>query len=161
MRARAGATRRLARRCWRWTPKAWAARWRVRAGPARDAWLTRWRALQQGPAPRRIPLNIEDVQLFGGLDLTATLASGRPALRRGLLEEDGPLILPMAERTRAGLAARLARAMDGDAPQAVVLLDEGDGEEESAPRGRARPRRHPCGAGGAAPRRPVGPRADP
>jgi magnesium chelatase subunit I len=29
---------------------------RARAGPARDAWLTRWRALQQGPAPRRIPL---------------------------------------------------------------------------------------------------------
>lgn len=88
---------------------------RSRPGPRRDHWLTLLRSLLPAEIPwRKLPCAIEDDRLLGGLDLTATLAAGRPILQRGLLAEahGGFLLLAMAERAAPGLAARLAAAHD-------------------------------------------------
>ena len=104
---------------------------RARAGPVRAVWLDALTAL---PLPlRRIHPGIEDAQLLGGLDLTATLAEGRPVEARGLLAEPAALVLTMAERTSPGLAARLAQALDGGTGHALILLDEGADPDEAAP----------------------------
>jgi magnesium chelatase subunit D len=86
---------------------------RAPAGPVRDRWLAMvTRAL---PAtPRRLPLTIRDDRLLGGLDLVATLQSGRPVAQRGLLAESdgGVVLIPMAERLPPATAARLAAVLD-------------------------------------------------
>lgn len=122
-------------------------RLRAAAGPVRDTWLNLLHAMM-GPARwLRMPVSITDERLLGGLDLPATLASGRPVLQHGLLAEadGGTLILAMAERLPAATAARLAQVMDDGAVLlerdglaqrratrfAVVALDEGLSEEES------------------------------
>jgi len=109
----------------------------VRAGhgPVRTRWLALLRGLlPDGTAWRKVPLNIADARLLGGLDLAATLVAGRPVAERGLLAEasGGVLILPMAERVPAGLAGRLALALDAGTI-ALVALDEGVAEDERAP----------------------------
>ena len=119
---------------------------RVRAapGPVRDAWLDLLRRLMGARAWKRMPISITDERLLGGLDLPATLASGRPVLQPGLLSESdgGTLVLTMAERLPASTGARLAAVMDrGEvvvaregleqrqlARFAVVALDEGEHE---------------------------------
>ena len=98
---------------------------------------------------RKLPLSIQDERLLGGLDLVATLQSGRPVLSQGLLAEvnGGVLWVAMAERMGPALAARIALAMDrgeivlareglsATTPTAfgLVLLDEQVEEDESAP----------------------------
>ncbi len=102
---------------------------RARSGPVRDAWEA---ALTRAvPGVRRLQASADPDALDGGLDLTATLASGRPVLRAGLLAEaaGGVLVVPMAERLAPAIAARLAAARDADGP-ALVLFDEGDGDDE-------------------------------
>ena len=88
---------------------------RASAGPVRDHWTRLLRTLFDGCTPwRRMPANIADDRLLGGLDLTATLQAGRPVAQRGLLAEcdGGVLLLPMAERLGAAAAARLAQVLD-------------------------------------------------
>ncbi len=109
----------------------------VRAGhgPVRTRWLALLRGLLPDGTPwRKVPLNIADTRLLGGLDLAATLEAGRPVAEQGLLAEasGGVLILPMAERVPAGLAGRLALALDADTVM-LVALDEGAAEDERAP----------------------------
>lgn len=89
-------------------------RLRAPAGPVRDMWLELLRSLLNLPSLRRMPLSISDERLLGGLDLTATLAAGRPVAQQGLLAEvDGSvLLLAMAERLPAATAARLAMVLD-------------------------------------------------
>lgn len=123
---------------------------RARPGPAREAWIARLTALLPAAAPvRRMPLHIDDDRLLGGLDLPATLRAGRPMAQAGLLAEahGGLLLLPMAERLSAGTAARLCAVLDcgqvtaereglalrAPARLAMVALDEGEGDEETAP----------------------------
>ena len=90
-------------------------------------------ALAALPLPqRRLHPNIADDALFGGLDLAATLATGQPVLQAGLLASPAALILTMAERCPAGLAARLATALDTPA-HALVALDEGAEADETLP----------------------------
>lgn len=62
----------------------------------------------------RMPVSITDDRLMGGLDLAATLASGRPVAETGLLARahGGVLIVPMAERLPGRAAAQLARVID-------------------------------------------------
>jgi len=107
------------------------------AGPARDAVLASLRrALPDGTPWRRLPLQIDDERLAGGLDLGLSLAAGRPVMQAGLLAEadGGVLLLPMAERVDAGLAARLASALEQGASRfGVVALDEGQSAEEQLP----------------------------
>jgi magnesium chelatase subunit D len=100
---------------------------RARAGPVRDLVL----AGLDLPLPlRRIAPGIADEALYGGLDLAATLAGGRMVQDRGLLAQPCALVLAGAERAGAGLAARLARALD-DGAHALVALDEGAGPDEA------------------------------
>ena len=108
---------------------------RARAGPARDAWMEMFARLAADRPMVRVPPGIEDDRLLGGLDLAATLAAGRPVRSAGLLEEAAgrTLVLPMAERTAPGLAARLNAATDRGADFTLILLDEGAEPEEAAP----------------------------
>lgn len=111
-----------------WTDATWAAAllaidcaelggaWlRARPGPVRDGWLALLRELLPLSTPwRRAPLHISDGRLLGGLDLTATLAAGRPVAERGLLAEadGGIVVFPMAERLSASTAARIGAVLD-------------------------------------------------
>lgn len=90
-------------------------------GPVRDRWLALLHeALPAGMPIRRLPLNISDDRLLGGLDLAATLSAGHPVEQKGLLAEanGGVLILAMAERIEAGAAAHLRAAVD----EGMVIL---------------------------------------
>jgi magnesium chelatase subunit D len=123
---------------------------RARAGPVRDRWLHGLREALPASAPvRRIPLQIGDGRLLGGLDLAATLNAGRPVAERGLLAEvDGGIALvAMAERIGTGIAAKIAAALDHAEIRieregfstllptrfGVVALDESAHEDESVP----------------------------
>jgi magnesium chelatase subunit D len=117
------------------------------AGSVRDTWLERFRSLLAPETPvRRMPAGIGDGRLLGGLDLAATLQSGKPVAERGLLAEAdaGIIIMAMAERISGGTAARIAMVMDrgmaaterdgvtllNPARFGVVALDEGLDEEQ-------------------------------
>jgi len=123
---------------------------RASAGPVRESWLAILRALLPAAVPtRRVPLNIADGRLLGGLDLSATLAAGRPVADRGILvEADGGVVLmAMAERLSAATAARLAAVLDtgevalqrdgvalrSPARFGIVMLDEGMTDDERPP----------------------------
>ncbi|WP_017667974.1 magnesium chelatase subunit D [Sandarakinorhabdus sp. AAP62] len=111
---------------------------RARPGPVRDAWAD---ALNLVIPSRRLPASADAEALDGGLDLTATLASGKPVHRAGIFADASgkALVVPMAERMNAGLAARLATAIDDGCPP-LVLFDEGDPEDaerERIPQGLA------------------------
>lgn len=105
---------------------------RARAGPVRDR-LTAALPAAMAPRPcRRLGPATPDEVLFGGLDLAATLATGTAVRTRGLLGEAASVIvLPMAERAGAGLAARMARLIE--AGHSVVALDEGAEPDEALP----------------------------
>jgi magnesium chelatase subunit D len=115
-------------------------------GPVRERWLTVFRSFLPSRSPwRRVPIHAGDDRLLGGLDLTATLAAGRPVGQAGLLAEadGGVLLLAMAERVSPSTAARLCAALDsGECAVAreglaaarparfgVVALDEGAGDD--------------------------------
>lgn len=117
---------------------------------AREAWLQWLRALLTDSQPmRRIPSGIDDTALLGGLDLAATLRLGRPVTQPGVLAQadGGLLVLAMAERVPAAVAARLAQALDtgevrlaregvqshGAARVGLIALDEGQSDEEQTP----------------------------
>jgi magnesium chelatase subunit D len=105
--------------------------------------------LPPAEAPRRMPAQIGDGRLLGGLDLAATLRAGRPIAERGLLAEadGGTVLVAMAERLPAGTAARLGAVLDSGtvtlqrdglaqrlpARIGVVAFDEGAAEDERAP----------------------------
>lgn len=99
---------------------------RGRAGPVRD------RVTAMLAETRRIHPGIDDTALFGGVDLSATLASGHLVRSRGVLSDGVPLILTMAERCPPGLAGRLSRWLDAPG-SCVIALDEGAEAEESLP----------------------------
>ena len=115
-------------------------------GPARDAWLQRLRAELPPDIPmRRIPSSISDDRLAGGLDIGATIRTGRPVAEPGVLAlaDGGVLVLAMAERASSRVAARLAAALNSNnvAPPAfpsaagvgLVALDEGNDDSEAPP----------------------------
>ncbi len=108
------------------------------AGAARELLLERLAALMPPDTPiRRLPAHIDDERLLGGIDMGASLASGRSVRQSGLLEEvaDGVVLVPMAERLRPDLAGRLAQAMDagGEAGFGLVLFDDGATDDEGPP----------------------------
>lgn len=108
---------------------------RCRPGFERDRWLATLRSLLPQDMPqRRLPPGIGDDALLGGLDLTATLARGRPVQRPGLLEATaaGILVMPMAERLSRATAARLTAGQEAHR-YAMVALDEGLEDEAPPP----------------------------
>jgi magnesium chelatase subunit D len=123
---------------------------RARSGPVRDAWLAHLKSLLGETMPlRRVPLNAGDDRLLGGLDLSATLAQGRPVAERGLLAEadGGILVIPSAERLDGGRTARIVRTLDYGRVEmerdglsaklparfGIVALDEGVEPDETGP----------------------------
>jgi magnesium chelatase subunit D len=118
--------------------------------PARDQWLQFLReSLPAGTPVRKLPFNIPDGRLLGGLDLVATLKANRPIAERGVLADadGGVVIVTMAERLTAQTAGRLNAVMDAGeilmpregvtisnaARVGVVALDEGIGPDEAVP----------------------------
>lgn len=96
-------------------------------GPARDLVLGYLKvALPETSPSRRLPANIDDEGLLGGVDIAASLAEGRAVERAGLLSEvrGGVVMVPMAERLREATAGRLAQTLD-DKDIALVALDDG------------------------------------
>ena len=103
---------------------------RARAGGVRDRVTD---ALASLPLPlRRLHPGTSDEALYGGLDLPATLAAGRPVRMAGLLDQPAALILTMAERAEGGIAARLARCLDTPG-HCLIALDEAADSEETIP----------------------------
>ncbi len=103
---------------------------RARSGPVRDRYVALLDAL---PLPRRkIHPTVSDDQLFGGVDLSATLSSGHLVRSRGLLAEPSALLLAMAERCPPGLAVRLGQTLDART-HCLVALDEGAEPDETLP----------------------------
>jgi magnesium chelatase subunit D len=116
-------------------------------GPIRDAWFA---FMQTQIAPgihfQKIPLQIQDEQLLGGLDLEATLSYGKSIYSSGLLAKShgGFIVLPMAERISQHTIAHIMQVLDrGEVrhPQqtaelapclfGMIALDEGIGPDES------------------------------
>ena len=103
---------------------------RARVGPVRDRIIQALNiALDTDFFPRLHP-NISDEALFGGLDLSATLATGHPIQTEGLLSKGGTVILTMAERAKSALLARLAGALDAETGLSIIALDEAAEEGE-------------------------------
>jgi magnesium chelatase subunit D len=116
-------------------------------GPIRDTWFA---FLETQIAPgvhfQKIPLQIQDEQLLGGLDLETTLQYGKPVYGTGLLAKShgGFIVLPMAERVSPHTIAHILQVVDRGAvrhPQqtaeltpckfGMIALDEGIGPDES------------------------------
>jgi magnesium chelatase subunit D len=116
-------------------------------GPIRDAWFA---FLETQIAPgshfQKIPLQIQDEQLLGGLDLEATLQHGKPVYSTGLLAKShgGFIVLPMAERISPHTIAHILQVVDrGEVrhPQntaelspcafGMIAFDEGIAPDES------------------------------
>jgi len=84
-------------------------------GELRDAVIANLVAAMPLGAPiRRLPAHIDEERLLGGLDLGATLSTGKAVSRVGLLAEaaGGIVVIPMAERLSDSVAAPIAAAMD-------------------------------------------------
>ncbi len=122
---------------------------RGRLGPSRDAIVTDLRAAFDGRfGEARIPAHVSDDRLLGGLDLAATLASGKTVAQRGILAELNPgiAVLPSAERFEPDRVAKLVNVHDQgfiqlerdaisaehDAKFAFLVLDEGIDDEHIA-----------------------------
>jgi magnesium chelatase subunit D len=116
-------------------------------GAIRDTWFA---FLETQIAPgahfQKIPLQIQDEQLLGGLDLEATLQYGKPVYSTGLLAKShgGFVVLPMAERISPHTIAHILQVVDrGEVrhPQktaelspcafGMIAFDEGIAPDES------------------------------
>lgn len=121
----------LAVACFAVDPAGFGGIWlRARSGPVRDRLVT---AIIAGLPPmglRRLHPNISDEQLFGGVDLSATLATGKLVQTSGILGTPTAMVLPMAERATSGLSAKLALALDSGRGHALIALDEGAEPDE-------------------------------
>lgn len=102
---------------------------RGRAGPVRDRVLAGLGVLH----PRKLHPFTSDEALMGGMDLSATLATGEMHRHAGLLDHAGCLMLTMAERCPPGLAVRLGQVLDNAARPSLIALDEAAEEGEGLP----------------------------
>ena len=103
-----------------------------------ESWLAQLRqTLAPGISWRALPAHIDEERLLGGIDLEATLASGRAVRTRGLLSEcrGGVVLIRSAERLAPQLAALVGQAMDsaGGDRFAVVALDSSREDNEQLP----------------------------
>lgn len=80
----------------------------------------------------RITPEMDDITLYGGLDVAASLSSGRRVLSEGVLAAGGQTILTRAERASAAFSARLASRLD-KGNVILVAIDEGAEPDETLP----------------------------
>ncbi|MDJ0940884.1 MAG: magnesium chelatase subunit D [Woeseiaceae bacterium] len=121
-------------------------------GPVRRAWLDRVRALLPESAPwLKVPVNVSDDRLLGGLDFAATVGTGKPVFATGLIEaaDGGVLVLSMAERLQESASAVIGSALDlgevrierdglarvTETRFGIVALDESIEDDERVPEG--------------------------
>ena len=124
----------LALACFALDPAALGGIWlRARVGPVRDRVQKGLEGALQGLTIRRLHPGIGDDALFGGIDLTATLAQGHVVRTGGILGAPAVLLMPMAERVKPGLAARLAASLDERRGLSLIALDEGAEPDETLP----------------------------
>ncbi len=117
---------------------------RASHGPVRDNWL---QLLKDSTLKTyRVPGQVDDERLLGGMDLAATLQTGRVIHQPGLLAQahGGVIVLPMAERLPSKVTAHIAQAQDcgqvhathahitSPAQFSVIALDESEEDEASA-----------------------------
>ncbi|MEM6819474.1 MAG: magnesium chelatase subunit D [Pseudomonadota bacterium] len=119
---------------------------RSQAGPARQRWLEILREMAGSQPWQRVPASADEDRLLGGLDLGATLNSGRPVLMKGLLAESngGFLELRMAERQSAAAISAICATLDSESLRlerdgfsreftvrcCVVACDEARGDDD-------------------------------
>ncbi len=104
---------------------------RARSGPVRDALTAMFTAL---PLPlTRLHPAMSDQALFGGLDLSATLAKGHVVYEKGLLRDPSAVVLTMAERCTPQMAARISLTLDERRGHCLLALDEGAEPDETLP----------------------------
>ena len=123
---------------------------KAQPGPVRDAFIDSIKSSWPKTMPMvRLPSSVSEARLVGGIELAATLASGKPIFERGLLASaDGGLIIAgMAERMERHVAARLEAALDTGAVRierehqsdrqaasfALILFDESEPGEDPPP----------------------------
>ena len=87
---------------------------RASPGPVRDYWLDRVQTLSGQSHLRKIPANIPEARLLGGIDLGATLQQGKPVAEIGMLGEchERIVIAAMAERLPRNTVHHLCVALD-------------------------------------------------
>ena len=116
-------------------------------GPVRDYWLKRVENLSKQDPIRKIPANIPEGRLLGGIDLGATLQHGKPIAETGMLGEcHGHIVIAaMAERLPRNTVHHLCTALDhgaitlardgieAETPARIALIatDEGTGDESA------------------------------
>lgn len=104
---------------------------RARCGPVRDAFAEAFHVL---PTPiLKLHPNMDEDALFGGIDLTETLARGSLVMRDGLIGRDGTAVLAMSERCDPSLAIRVAQAIDYQQITCLIAMDEGADADEHTP----------------------------
>lgn len=96
-------------------------------GPVRDYWLAQFEQLAPTRQLRKIPQNVSESRLLGGLNFTATAKLGKPVMEMGLLAEchQGIALIPMAERSEQRILAHVAQALDN---RRVVMQRDGLGD---------------------------------
>ncbi len=107
------------------------------------------RLLPAGAPVRRVPIGVSADRLIGGVDLAATLNSGRLVAERGVLAaaDGGVVVLPMCERATVSVRTTLCEVLDSgalrvardgigahhDVRVVAVLLDESVDDEAIHP----------------------------
>ncbi|MDJ0918756.1 MAG: magnesium chelatase subunit D [Woeseiaceae bacterium] len=115
--------------------------------PERDDWLAAFRGLLPHGSPcLKVPVNVSEDRLLGGLDFAATVSAKKPVFATGILEaaDGGVIILTMAERIPDAAASIIGEALDRRTllverdgvtrecrvHYSVVALDEGIDDDE-------------------------------
>ena len=112
----------------------------------RITWLAELSGLLDQERLRRVPINVSEARLLGGLNFTATAQAGKPILEQGLLSEchQQVLVMPMAERAERRVVAHICQALDNrsirlqrdgfskelPAELSVIALNEGIDDEQ-------------------------------
>ncbi len=112
-------------------PKGLGGVWvRARMGPQKS----RIEAALAAIGLPRVPIQpgVDQLALFGGVDLTASLVAGQLRHREGLLSRPGAFWLHQVERMERRLSVRIAGAFDGARNAVLVLSDEGT-EDDALP----------------------------
>lgn len=100
-------------------------------GPVRDYWLEQCQTLMPERIFRKLPLNISESRLLGGLNFAATAKSGKPVMEQGLLAEchENVVVVPMAERAERRILAHVTQSLDSGR---VALQRDGFSDHRAA-----------------------------
>ena len=87
---------------------------KAHAGPVREAFMQRLEDVVSRTVFHKMPVGIDEQRLIGGLDLSATLSSGKRVASKGLLAEcdNQMLVMPMANLMEDNVIAEVTAAMD-------------------------------------------------